>query len=95
MRTVIWLSEALEDLKIIGEYVAQDDSKVAYKIIMKIKATADSLSEYPEMGRIGRVKGAREMVVDGLPYILPYQVTDKDIRILAVLHTSRKWPESF
>ncbi len=95
MSPVIWLDEALEDLKTIGEYIAQDDAKVAYNVLIKIKATADNLSLYPELGRIGRVNGTREIVVNDLPYILPYQVTGKNIRILAVLHTSRKWPENF
>lgn len=95
MSTVIWLDEALEDLKVIGAYIAQDDVKAAYNILIRIKATADNLSHHPEIGRIGRVTGTREIIVSDLPYILPYQITDKNIRILAVMHTSRKWPDTF
>ncbi len=95
MSTVIWLDEALEDLKAIGAYIAQDDAKAAYNVLIRIKAAADNLSHHPEIGRIGRVSGTREIVVNDIPYILPYQVTDKNIRILAVMHTSRKWPETF
>ena len=53
------------------------------------------LAEHPGIGRTGRVEGTRELVIPGLPYILPYQVEDRVIRILAVMHTSRKWPEAF
>ncbi len=76
-------------------YIAQDDANTAYKILIRIKSTADNLLHYPEIGRIGRISGIREIVVNDLPYILAYQVTDKNIRILAVMHTSRKCPGTF
>ncbi|MBL0012103.1 MAG: type II toxin-antitoxin system RelE/ParE family toxin [Nitrosomonas sp.] len=95
MSTVVWLDEALEDLKLIGEYIAQENANAAYNVLIKIKATADNLSRHPEIGRSGRVFGTREIVISDLPYILAYQITDRDIRILAVMHTSRKWPENF
>ena len=53
------------------------------------------LAEHPGIGRTGRVDGTRELVIPRLPYILPYQTKDRVIRILAVMHTSRKWPEIF
>lgn len=95
MSAVIWLDEALEDLKSIGDYIAQENTEAAYTVLIKIKGTANSLSLHPEIGRTGRVNGTREIAVSDLPYILAYQITDKDIRILAVMHTSRKWPENF
>lgn len=95
MSTVVWLDEALEDLKLIGEYIAQENANAAYNVLIKIKATADNLSRHPEIGRSGRVFGTREIVISDLPYILAYEITDRDIRILAVMHTSRKWPENF
>lgn len=95
MSTVVWLDEALEDLKSIGEYIAQENANAAYNVLIKIKATADNLSRHPEIGRLGRVFGTREIVISDLPYILAYQISDIDIRILAIMHTSRKWPEHF
>ncbi|MCC8997426.1 MAG: type II toxin-antitoxin system RelE/ParE family toxin [Nitrosomonas sp.] len=95
MRVVVWLDEALEDLKSIGDYIAQENVNAAYNVLIRIKATADNLSHHPEIGRLGRVLGTREIVMSDLPYILAYQITDRDIRILAVMHTSRKWPDNF
>ena len=95
MSAVVWLDEALEDLKSIGDYIAQENTNAAYNVLIKIKATADNLSRHPEIGRPGRVFGTREIVMSDLPYVLAYQITDRDIRILAVMHTSRKWPENF
>ena len=95
MSAVVWLDEALEDLKSIGDYIAQENADAAYNVLIRIKATTNNLSLHPEIGRPGRVFGTREIVMSDIPYILAYQITDRDIRILAVMHTSRKWPENF
>jgi plasmid stabilization system protein ParE len=95
MMEVVWLKEATEDLKEIGRYIAKDDPPAAYRTLIKIKACGDSLQHNPELGRLGRVKKTRELVVAGLPYILPYYIQKKQIRILAVMHASRKWPDTF
>jgi toxin ParE1/3/4 len=35
------------------------------------------------------------MVIAGLPYIVAYRVVNDQVRILAVIHTSRQWPKRF
>jgi plasmid stabilization system protein ParE len=47
------------------------------------------------MGRPGRVHGTSELVVDGTPFIVAYRIRDETVEILAVLHSSRKWPDDF
>ncbi|MFQ5444719.1 MAG: type II toxin-antitoxin system RelE/ParE family toxin [Nitrospinales bacterium] len=94
MMDVVWLEEAVH-LKEIGRYIAEDDAQAAYRTLTKIKASGDSLQHNPQMGRPGRVKGVRELIIPGLPYILPYYIKNREIRILAVMHTSRKWPDDF
>ena len=95
MKLVIWLDLAIEDLKNTGLYIAQESPKSAYEVLIKIKGAADNLSYNPEIGRVGRVSGTRELVITGIPYILPYVITEKNIQIIAVMHTSRKWPNDF
>ena len=92
---VVWLKEATEDLKEIGLFIEQESPQTAYRILVKIKACVDSLKSNPELGRLGRVSRTRELVIAGLPYIIPYTIKNKQIRILAVMHTSRKWPGQF
>lgn len=92
---VVWLKESIEDLKEIGRHIKKDNASAAYQVLIKIKASGDSLQHNPELGRLGRVKKTRELVIAGLPYILPYYITKKQIRILAVMHASRKWPDTF
>ena len=95
MMEVVWLEDAVADLKTIGATIAEDDPSAAYRVLTQIQAAADSLQHHPEMGRPGRVEKTRERVVSGLPYILPYYIKKKEVRILAVMHTARKWPDDF
>ena len=55
----------------------------------------DFLGDHPKIGRIGRVAGTYELVIPGIPYIVPYRILNQEVQILSVYHTSRKWPESF
>lgn len=55
----------------------------------------DFLGDHPKIGRIGRVAGTYELVIPGIPYIVPYRIRNQEVQILSVFHTSRKWPESF
>lgn len=92
---VVWLKEATEDLNQIGSHIAEDNPVMAYQVLVKIKTSADTLQDHPELGRPGRVAQTRELVIPGLPYILPYYIKKQQVRILAVMHTSRKWPDGF
>jgi addiction module RelE/StbE family toxin len=95
MMEVVWLDEALQDLKEIGRYIAEDDPAAAYRVLTKIEASTNSLQHHPQLGHPGRVPKSRELVVPGLPYIIPYYIKRQEVRILAVMHTSRKWPDEF
>jgi len=53
------------------------------------------LAEHPGLGRPGRVEDTRELVVTGLPYVVP-NVHERDaVTVLRVLHGAMKWPERF
>ena len=92
---LVWLEEAVNDLKEMGQFIAMDNPVAAYEVLVRIKAAVDSLEQIPHLGRPGRVSNTRELVVAGLPYIVPYTIKKNQIRILAVMHSSRKWPDSF
>lgn len=95
MMEVVWLEDAVTDLKTIGSTIAEENPSAAYRVLIQIQAAADALQHHPEMGRPGRVEKTRELVISGLPYILPYYIKKKEVRILAVMHTARKWPDDF
>jgi toxin ParE1/3/4 len=95
MMRVVWLDDAVQDLRVVGHYIARDNPAAAYRVMVAIKTATDLLERHPKAGRQGRVAGTRELVVAGLPYVVPYTVSRTEVRILAVLHASRKWPDQF
>jgi len=93
--TVVWLQQALADLDSIVAYLLERNPQAAVDMYEAIRQQVGKLAEFPLSGRPGRVAGTREVVIAGLPYIVPYYIKGREVRILAVLHTSRKWPEEF
>ncbi len=93
--TVVWLQQALADLDSIVAYLRERNPQAAVDMYEAIRQQVGKLAEFPRSGRTGRVAGTREVVIAGLPYIVPYYIKGREVRILAVLHTSRKWPEEF
>lgn len=91
---ILWLSSAERDLEALTDFIAEDSPQTAIKIFNTIRQPVEKLRTYPLIGREGRVERTRELVVPNLPYIVVYMVTE-EIRILAVLHASRKWPNEF
>lgn len=92
---VKWTKPAAISLTAIQDYIAQDNPQAAYNVTQKIYHSVSLLTNHPGLGRPGRVKGTHELIVPGLPFLVPYRIKDKEIQVLAVYRTSRKWPESF
>ena len=89
-----WSSLASKDLEDIVDYILESTPQAALAIYDRIKKKVEMLAEYPNIGRVGRVAGTRELIIPGTSFIVPYRVQDKTIEILRVLHASRQWPES-
>ena len=84
---------AIQSLTAIRDYIAKDSPASAARVASAILESALRLKQFPQSGRPGRLKGTRELVVPGLPYIIPYRIVNDVILILSVIHTSRKWPK--
>lgn len=94
MRIVV-SPEARADLRDIFLYIAGDNPAAARAVLKRIRHRIADLQDAPHLGRPGRVPGTRELVIPGIPYLIPYQVTGDQLQILRVYHGSRRWPESF
>ncbi len=90
-----WTEPAADALDSIQDYIARDNPRAAFYVAQRIGHAVSQLEEHPEIGRLGRVRGTYELVIHDLPYIVPYRIKKKEIHILSVYHTSRKWPEAF
>jgi toxin ParE1/3/4 len=51
------------------------------------------LSENPEIGRPGRVRDTRELVVARTPFIVAYRIRPAVVEIVRVLHGAQRWPD--
>ncbi len=89
-----WLAGALVDLRGIREYIAKENPLAAQRVITAIRQEVDELRTHPAIGRLGRLENTRELVINRYPYIVAYRESCADIHILAVVHTSRRWPDS-
>lgn len=88
-----WSDAALDNLDQAVEYIAEDKPAAAAKVAQKIWDATQRLAEQPGIGRPGRVEGTRELVISGLPYIVPYVVKGDRVIVLRVMHAAMKWPE--
>jgi toxin ParE1/3/4 len=88
-----WLTAALADLRAIKDYISEENPAAAQRIIENIRIETRILIKQPNIGRAGRVADTRELVINQYPYIVAYCEHGDEIHILAVVHTSRLWPE--
>jgi toxin ParE1/3/4 len=89
---VRWLQKALRNLEQAHAYIAKNDPETAIRTVLKIQAAVDRLAQFPLMGKVGRVKGTRELVIINTPYFVIYGLKENTVEILRVLHTSRRYP---
>lgn len=87
---VEWLRTALRNLDEQAEHIGRDDPRAACEVVAAILREVDGLRRFPAIGRPGRVAGTRELVIDNLPYIVPYRVKGDVIEVLRVFHTLRR-----
>jgi addiction module RelE/StbE family toxin len=84
---------ALEDRDRIFDYIEQDNPRAAVAVDDRIRKQVEILVQFPESGRLGRIEGSRELVINRTPYIVAYRVQGDTVRILRVLHCAQLWPD--
>lgn len=89
-----WTRRYLRELEAIGDYIAEQSPRSAARVVDEIHAkTRRLLSANPFIGRPGHIRGTRELVITGTPYVVAYRVTDTRIEILFAQHGARQWPD--
>ncbi|MHB8771998.1 MAG: type II toxin-antitoxin system RelE/ParE family toxin [Syntrophales bacterium] len=90
-----WLPAAQRDFDELVEYIAADHPMAAISQGDEIEAQVSMLVDHSRMGRPGRVKGTRELVIVRSPFIVAYRIKGKAVQILRILHGAQQWPETF
>lgn len=89
-RGLVWSPEAIEDIESIASYIERDSAWYAKAVASKIVDVAETIPQYPELGRIVPEIGdalIRERFV--YSYRIIYRLDAERVLIVAVIHGSR------
>ena len=87
---VRWSYPALEDLRTVYNYIAEKGNLDAAAALVDYLIEAEGrLGTFPQLGRAGRLKGTRELIVP--PFVFVYRVgAMSEVTISSVIHGSRR-----
>jgi toxin ParE1/3/4 len=86
-----WSPEAIEDIESIASHIERDSQWYAKAIASKIVETAETIPDFPEIGRIVPEIGnpsIRERFV--YSYRIIYRIETQEILVAAVIHGRRQ-----
>jgi addiction module RelE/StbE family toxin len=90
---VPWTTPAREQFISAYEYIAEENRAAATRTADQIWENTQLLARHSMAGREGRVVGTRELIISGTAFVVAYRIEKNEVRILAVLHAAREWPE--
>lgn len=91
---IVFTRRYLQELAGIGDYIGEHNPRAAVRIVNDIHSKARRLlSANPFIGRPGEIKGTRELVIVGTPYVVAYRVMENQVEVLFVQHGAREWPD--
>ena len=71
---IVWEPQAVDNLDAQIDYIAEDSPLTAVEQRDLVRMRIKGLVDFPEQGRLGRVKNTRELVVAGTPFVVVYRV---------------------
>lgn len=90
-RVLHWTARAQKDLREVQTYIAQDKPAAAAKMVLKIVKQAEGLKQFPmSCEAIHRDRPQYRFMITK-PFAVLYEVTDSEVIILRVIHTSTRW----
>ena len=89
MIRVIWTPAAEKKRDAALDYIALDNVRAAFGQLGEIERQTDLLMEHPNMGRLGKLKGTRELVIRHTPFIAVYRVFTDTVQIVRFLHSAQ------
>lgn len=95
MLQIKWTTPARVSLDDQTRYIAKENPIIADKVVSHIYSLTQHLKSNPNMGRVGRVFGTRELVSNKYPFIIAYRVDNNFVEILQIVHMSRQYPPKF
>ncbi|MCA1197514.1 type II toxin-antitoxin system RelE/ParE family toxin [Sphingomonas sp. R647] len=88
---LVWSADARRDLRDLFMFVAVRNRDAAHRLEQLIVDGAERVAALPLAYRPGRAPETREAILHP-NYLLIYQVDDRRVRILRVLHARQRYP---
>ena len=91
MVKVIWTDFAIEDLRLIHDYISKDSKRYADRFLEKLLERVDQLESFPKSGRVVpefNIDTIRELIEGN--YRIVYKISTTQIAIVRVHHASRQ-----
>ena len=91
MVKVIWTDFAIEDLRLIHDYISKDSKRYADRFLEKLLERVDQLESFPKSGRVVpefNVDTIRELIEGN--YRIVYKISTTQIAIVRVHHAARQ-----
>jgi plasmid stabilization system protein ParE len=74
VQEIVWTTAALAEFDEVVAYIRNQDPITATRVAARIDERVGSLLANPRLGRPGRVRGTRELVV--APFVVAYEIRD-------------------
>jgi len=88
-----WAGPAAHDFVSICDYTEQQYGvAVAGETARRILESVNSLQQSPNLGRPGRKRSTRELVLSDSPILAVYRIRENVIENVRILHGAQRWP---
>ena len=91
MVKLIWTEFALEDLRLIHEYISVDSNRYADRFIEKLINRVDELENFPKSGRVVpefNSDSIRELIEGN--YRIIYKISSNQVAVIRIHHAARQ-----
>jgi toxin ParE1/3/4 len=88
---VFWTPEAQQDREQIWDFIVLDNPQAAIRMDELFSNAVAKLADFPQLGQSGKIPGTRELIPHE-SYRIVYEIQQKTVWILALIHTARQWP---
>ena len=91
MVKIIWTDFAIEDLRLIHDYISKDSKRYADRFLDKLLERVDQLESFPKSGRVVpefNIDTIRELIEGN--YRIVYKISPTQIAIVRVHHAARQ-----
>jgi toxin ParE1/3/4 len=89
VRQIRWTAGAADQFETSVIYIQQDNPTAAWSAAQAVIDRIQQLASFPGLGRLGGVKGTRELVSP--PYVVVYRSTEEIVEILHIWHGAQDW----